>query len=114
MPVSPEEKEFVEYVVDLMQSIGQVHAKRMFGGHGLFLDDLMFALIADNELYFKADDKTRIDFTERELEPFTYYKQGKPFHLSYYQAPEETLEEADAMQHWAGRAFTVALRANKR
>jgi DNA transformation protein len=113
MPVSAEEKEFVEYVVDLMQSIGPVRAKRMFGGHGLFLDDLMFALIADGELYFKADDKTSNDFNERGLEPFTYHKQGKPFQLSYYQAPEETLEEADAMRQWATRSFEVALRAKR-
>lgn len=38
MPVSKEKKEFVFYVVDLMQSIGLVSAKGMFGGHGIFLE----------------------------------------------------------------------------
>ncbi len=46
MPVSNQEKEFVTYVVDLMQSIGPVRAKAMFGGHGIFLERLMFGLIA--------------------------------------------------------------------
>ena len=47
MPSSPEEKEFTSYVVDLMQSIGPVNAKAMFGGYGIFLEGLMFGLVAD-------------------------------------------------------------------
>ena len=57
MPPSSVEKEFVSYVVELMQSIGPVHAKAMFGGHGIFLEGLMFGLIADSVLYLKVDKK---------------------------------------------------------
>jgi len=42
------EKEFVSYVVELLQPMGAVCAKSMFGGHGVFLDGLMFGLIADS------------------------------------------------------------------
>ncbi len=38
MPPSPVEKEFTTYIVDLMQSIGPVSAKAMFGGYGIFLE----------------------------------------------------------------------------
>jgi DNA transformation protein len=55
MPINSEEQEFVSYVVDMMQTIGPVYSKRMFGGHGIFLEGLMFALIADSVLYLKAD-----------------------------------------------------------
>lgn len=40
------EKEFTLYVVEMMQSIWPVQYKRMFGGYGLFLEGLMFGLIA--------------------------------------------------------------------
>ena len=45
MPISQEEKEFAEHVVDLSQSIGPVYSKRMFGGFGIFLEGLMLSLI---------------------------------------------------------------------
>lgn len=32
------ENEFVSYIAELLQQMGAVRAKRMFGGHGLFLD----------------------------------------------------------------------------
>jgi DNA transformation protein len=82
MPVSKEEKEFVTYVVDLMQSLGPVRAKSMFGGHGIFLEGLMFGLIADSVLYFKVDQQTEMEFKARGLEAFKYNKKGKEFKMS--------------------------------
>ena len=111
MPVSNEEKAFVNHVVELMESIGSVSAKRMFGGYGIFLDGLMFALIADNVLFLKADEESENEFKTKGLEAFTYSKKGKEFKMSYYQAPEESLEDAEEMSVWANRAYGAALRA---
>lgn len=95
MPPSPVEKEFTTDIDDLMQSIGPVSAKAMFGGYGIFLDGLMFGLIADNVLYLKVDQETENEFKAMSLEPFTYNKKGKTFKISYYQAPEEALEDGE-------------------
>jgi DNA transformation protein len=111
MPASKKEKEFVSYVVELMQSIGPVYAKGMFGGHGIYLDGLMFALIADSVLYLKIDEDTEDLFKDKGLEAFTYIKKGKACKMSYYQAPEETLEDNEQMSAWANRAYTAALKA---
>ena len=116
MPVSKAEKEFVAYLVDLMQSVGPVSAKGMFGGHGIFLEGLMFGLVADSTLYLKVDKEIEAEFTGLGLQPFTYHKQGKPFQMSYYQCPEEALEDSSVMNTWANKAYGAALRAasNKR
>ena len=111
MPVSKEEKEFVLYVVDLMQSIGSVRAKGMFGGHGIFLEGLMFGLIADSALYLKVDKETENEFKDRGLEAFTYNKKGKEYKMSYFQAPEEALEDGEEMSMWVNKAYGVALKA---
>ncbi len=115
-PASKVEKEFVSYVVDLMQSIGPVRAKAMFGGHGVFLDELMFALVADNILYLKVDKETETEFKDRGLDAFAYQKKGKEtsykvIKMSYYQVPEEALEDSEEMNLWANKAYSVALRA---
>jgi len=111
MAVSSAEKEFVNYIVDLMQSIGPVRAKGMFGGHGIFLDDLMFGLVADNELFLKADETTIKAFTDKNLDAFTYNKKGKEYKMSYYQCPEEALESSEEMNYWANKAYAAALNA---
>jgi len=111
MSASNVESDFVSYLVELMQSLGPVRAKGMFGGHGIFLEDLMFALVSKNILYLKADKETITEFKEKGLEAFTYSKKGKEFIISYYQAPEEALEDKDEMYYWANKAYGAALRA---
>lgn len=110
MPTAIKENEFVSYVLELMQSIGPVVARRMFGSHGLFLEGLMFALISKNTLYLKADEETKADFLGKGMEIFTYQRKGKDMALSYYQAPEETLEHMDEMNIWANKAYGATLR----
>jgi DNA transformation protein len=105
---------FVSHVLELMENVGPVQARKMFGGYGLFLQDLMFALIADEMLYFKVDTKSEQDFQDLNLAQFTYNKKGRVFAMSYYQAPEESLEDMDEMQLWGMRAFEAALRAAKK
>jgi len=111
MPASKEEKEFVSYVVELMQSVGSVRAKGMFGGHGIYLEGLMFGLVADSVLYLKADKETENEFKDRGLEAFAYNKKGKEYRMSYYQAPEEVLEDVEEMSIWVNKAYGAALKA---
>lgn len=111
MAISQEEKEFADYVVDLSQAIGPVYSKRMFGGFGIFLEGLMFGLIADNVYYLKVDEESRHEFEELDLPPFTYDKAGKKMNLGYLQAPEEALENMEVMSEWANKGFGAALRA---
>ncbi len=114
MPIQDSQKAFASHVIDLMQIIGPVYDKRMFGGYGIFLDGLMFGLIADSTLYFKTDEKTVSSFSEKGLEAFSYLKKGKDCKLSYFQAPEEALEDIEEMREWANMAFNTALRAKQR
>lgn len=106
--------EFVSYVMELLAPFGNTTAKRMFGSHGIFRDELMFGIVADETLYLKADAENRGDFEARGLERFVYYKKGEPMYLSYYQAPEEALDNAGDMLAWAEKAFAAAIRSGNR
>ena len=105
------EKEFALYVGEMMQPIGPVQRKFMFGVYGLFLDGLMIGLITDNTLYLKTNKNTEHLFKNKGLEPFTYQKKNKAVSLPYFQAPEEILEEHDAMNERANRSYSKALHA---
>ena len=105
--------EFIDYLLELMQPLGPVSAKAMFGGYGIYIDELMFALVADDVLYFKTDAANRPDFEQRGLPPFRYHRKGKPYNMSYSEAPAEVFDDADAMQQWANKAISAALKNRK-
>ncbi len=85
----------------------------MFGGAGLFRDGLMFALIADDVLFFKVDAESAADFEAENLAAFTYItKKGDKGVMSYRRAPERCLDDPDQMVEWAIKGFYAALRAD--
>lgn len=106
-----ETNEFVTHVVDLLEPLGPVSARRMFGGYGIYLDRLMFALVADDTLYLKVDDESRGEFEAAGLDPFRYTKKGKSYQMSYHAAPEDALEDAELLRDWARKAVDAAMRA---
>jgi DNA transformation protein len=109
--MSVEANEFVTHVLDLLEPLGPVSARRMFGGYGIYLDRIMFALVADVALYLKVDDVTRGEFEAAGLEPFEYTKKGKTYRMSYHAAPEDALEDAELLRNWARKAVDAAMRA---
>jgi DNA transformation protein len=109
------ESEFVHYMVERLRPLGPVVAKRMFGGHGLFLHDVMFALIMWDTLYFKVDEVNRPNYETLGLAPFSYVGQkGNAATMNYYEAPPECLDDALVLRRWANDAHAAALRAQPR
>jgi DNA transformation protein len=103
---------FVEYLKDLLSSLGPITVRRMFGGAGIFRDGVMFALIVDDTLYFKADDSNRGEFEAEGLAPFSYEtKNGRNTMMSYWRVPDRLFDDPDEMAAWAGKALAVARRS---
>ena len=105
--------EFVDNLYEVFALFGALRAKRMFGGYGVFHDDLMIGLVADEVLYLKADAKSSHMFRELGLPQFEYAKGTKKVKMSYYMAPEEIFDDPGLAKEWAGLAFEAALRASK-
>lgn len=105
--------EFVQSLLELMEPIGPITWRRMFGGYGLYRDGVMISLVADDEVYLKVDAETLPRFEAAGCEPFTYEKNGKAMQMSYWKAPEEIFDDPEAMEEWGKLAFGAALRQKK-
>ena len=102
--------EFLAHVLELLGPLGRVTARRMFGGHGLYYDGIFFAIVLDNTLYLKADDRNRGEFERAGCEIFSYSRKGKRAILNFYRAPEEAMDAPHLMLPWARSALAAALR----
>lgn len=112
MPANNSRDEFAAYCLELLAPLGACTARRMFGGHGIYLDGVMFALIAGERLYFKADEQSRPRWQAAGSEPFVYEVKGQPKKaLGYWTPPHEAMESPPLMLPWARLALEAALRA---
>ncbi len=103
---------FVDHVLELLEPLGTMRARAMFGGFGVFHVDRMIALVADDRLYLKTDPVTRPTFEAAGAQPFTYAgKRAKPSVMSYHEAPPACLDDAETMLQWARLAVEAAQRA---
>ena len=109
--MSTARNEFVDYVEELMAGCAKVSARSMFGGYGLYREGLMFALIIDDELFFKTDAENLARFERAGSHPFVYQKRNRMVQLSYWSAPPASLDSPAEMHDWCQSAYGSALRA---
>jgi DNA transformation protein and related proteins len=103
--------ELANHCVELFEPLGAARSRRMFGGHGIYIDDLFVALIAYDRIYLKTDAQTRAAFEAAGCEPFIYDGAGKQVTMGYWSAPAEAMDSPAQMQPWARLALEAALRA---
>jgi DNA transformation protein len=103
----------VAHTLELLAPQGAVRTRRMFVGHGFYVDELFVALIAYGRLYLKADAQTQGEFEAAGSRPFVYEGGARPVTMSYWTAPDEALESPGAMAPWARLAIAAALRARQ-
>jgi DNA transformation protein and related proteins len=103
---------FLSYVIDQLTGLGAVRTRRMFGGIGLYCDDLFFGLIDDDVVYFKVDDSNRADYTSRGSKAFRPVADDpSAVSMSYFNVPEDVLEDSDEVRRWARKSVSIAAAA---
>jgi DNA transformation protein and related proteins len=105
--------EYLSFVLEHFSTWGLVSARKMFGGAGLYRDGVMFALIANDDVYLKVNEANLGDFVKassRQFKPFEHKKATMP----YYQIPDELLENTEELALWLDKAFKAALEKKKK
>jgi len=83
----------------------------MFGGAGLYADELFFALIAYDTLFFKVDDSNRDDFLRRGSKPLCPFPDKSDVSMGYYDVPADLMDDADELCVWARKSIAIARHA---
>jgi DNA transformation protein len=101
---------FRAFVLDQLDELGDVRAKGMFGGVGLYRGELFFGIIAGDVLYLKVDAASRHDYEAAGMQAFKPYadRAGK---MQYYAVPLEVLESPIELAVWARKALAAAARS---
>ena len=94
-------------LVDDLAPLGDVTAKKMFGGYGVFESGVMFVLIDPSGTpCLRASDETRRRYTDA-----GGAKHGK---MPYWSIPDDVLADEAVLLQWASEALDVARAAKKK
>lgn len=114
--VMSKQNDFHEYLMsDVFNRIPRITAKRMFGGFGYYLDGVIFAILAKEQLYFKVGKSNQKEFEKLGSQPFTYpMKNGKKTTLSYWELPADILEDPDRLPQWIEKSVEESKKSKKK
>ena len=106
--------DFRDYVLEQLAAAGKVVPRRMFGGVGLYLDGLFFALISDDTLYFRTDEASQPRFEKAGSRSFRPFPDRPNYVMAYWEVPAEVLEDAEQLRLWTREALAAALAARSK
>ncbi|MEH3038590.1 MAG: TfoX/Sxy family protein [Sphingomonas paucimobilis] len=102
----------IDWIEEAMAPLGQVTWRRMMGGVTLYLDGVVFAIVDDDTLWFKADAQSDAVWDAAGAERFSMErKDGSIATMNYRRAPDDVLDDAEAMRAWGGLAVAAGQRA---
>ena len=104
---------FRDFVLEQLAGVKSVRARAMFGGVGLYTDDVFFGILAADTLYLKVNDTNRGQFEAAGMAAFQPYA-DKPMTMPYYQVPASVIEDSDELAAWARASVRVARAAGAR
>jgi DNA transformation protein len=103
-------QDFMDFACELFSGLGPTRSRRMFGGAGVYAHDVMFALIADDVIYIKAEGALAEDLGAEGCEAFVFTpKSGEPAEMGYRRLPEAALDEPEEACRWGRRALDLAI-----
>ena len=100
---------YTQFVLDQLAGSGLLRVRRMFGGVGIYCDEIFFAIVYRDILYFKADDTNRAPFLQAGSTAFKPFAQRSTI-LQYYSVPGDVLEDSLLLREWARGAVAAARR----
>jgi DNA transformation protein len=94
--------DFLQFVIDQLEHLPGVRARRMFGAYGLYQRDDFFAIVDSGKLYFRTDDDSRLEYERRGMKPFA--ATPKQVLKNYFEVPVDVLEDDSLLCEWAATA----------
>jgi DNA transformation protein len=103
--------QYLAWILEQLAALGALRSNRMFGGVGLYSNELFFGLIDDDTLFFKTDEGNIAPYRERGMPRFMPFPDRPEAVLGYHQVPADVIEDAETLVDWARQSVAVALRS---
>jgi DNA transformation protein and related proteins len=108
----PVDEGLIAWVCEALEPVGVVTMRKMMGGATLYLDGVAFAIVDDDQLWFKADAESDAAWDKAGCERFSFtFKDGRTGTMNYRRAPDDAHDDAEAMRHWGELGLAAGQRA---
>lgn len=105
------DQSLIDWVSEAMEPLGAVTFRHMMGGATLYCDGTVFAIIAMDTLWFKADKVSDAEWDAAGCDRFTFDMNGKTSSMNYRRAPDTVHDDADELRRCGALGLDAGRRA---
>jgi DNA transformation protein len=98
---------FLLYAVESMCSVAPISYRRIFNGYGVYHQQVQFAIVINDRLYFRADDYSRGLYLAKCMTAFLPPAIGHST-SNFFEVPDEVLTNSAELIHWMRIAVEAA------
>ena len=93
---------------EYLSPLGEIHHRALFGGYTLAVDDAVFAMVSDGELYLRACEESATYCVKHPSSFLTLVKRGRPVLLNYYRVDEGLWQDRQKLLQLSSYALDAA------
>jgi DNA transformation protein and related proteins len=91
--------------------LGAISNRAIFGAVGIFIDDRLLGIVANDVLYLHTGPSNRGDYESRGCRQFKPYPNAYDLTTDHHQVPDEVLNDPAELKVWGERALKAAIEA---
>ena len=99
------------YVTEQLAFLGPISNRAIFGVTGIFVEDRLLGIVANEVLYLHTGPGNRSDYLSRGSRQFKPYPNAFDLTTDHHQVPPDIVSDVDQLKIWAGRALAAAVEA---
>lgn len=93
---------------EYLSSLGDIHHRALFGGYTLAVEDAVFAMVSDGELYLRACEESAKYCVKHASSFLTLMKRGRPVLLNYYRVDDGLWQDKEKLLQLSSFALNAA------
>jgi DNA transformation protein len=101
------------YVTEQLSFLGPISNRSIFGAVGIFIDERLLGIVADEVLYLHTGPTNREDYLSRGCRQFKPYPNAFDLTTDHHQVPTEIVSDPQTLKEWGQRALHAAIEAAK-
>ncbi|HHG8772223.1 TPA: TfoX/Sxy family DNA transformation protein [Raoultella planticola] len=99
---------------ECLSSLGKISCRPLFGGYSLAIEDTVFAMVAEGEIYLRVCEQSAAYCGEHANPPLTMRKNGRPVSLKYYQIDETLWRDSKMLFNLSACSLQTARNEKRR
>lgn len=101
------------YVTEQLAFLGPISNRSIFGAVGIFIDDRLLGIVANDSLFLHTGTVNRDDYLARGAPQFKPYPNAFDLTTDHHRVPQDVLDDPPQLKQWGARALLAAVEAAK-